>query len=482
MNLQEVLKKKFGHDEFRGEQKEIITHAIEGKSSLVLMPTGMGKSLCYQFPAVAQEGLVLVISPLIALMQDQVTKARKLGIAATAINSSLSKEEREKRQKELSEKNYKLIYVTPERFRKSEFLEAIKKNKIQLLAIDEAHCISQWGHDFRPDYSRLGEIKAELGNPVTMALTATATPQVKKDILSQLKIEDAKVFETGIERPNLSVRVHDVYGDDEKLRNLVGLRHLLSGSAIIYFSLISTLQKFSRVLAKLNIRHLVYHGDLSMQERQQNQKRFIENTNNKNDEWILATPAFGLGVDKSDVRLVVHNEMPGSVEAYYQEIGRAGRDGKPSECHLFFDRDDVSIQMEFVKWANPDVGFIERIYHLIEKNPLRCEQEGMNYLREQMNFYNKRDYRVETSVNLLKRIGSLEETNTKFGYKAIQPPEKEAFDQKIIEQRIKMQNMKLLEMVRLSELEQGCRMQTILEYFGHLAQPCGVCDLCLKRG
>lgn len=475
--LLEILKSKFGHETFRGEQLAILQHALSDQSSLVLMPTGMGKSLCYQLPSVAREGLVLVISPLIALMQDQVVKARKQGLQASFINSSLGKEDREKRQKELSEQKYQILYVTPERFRKPEFIEALLKNKIQLLAIDEAHCISQWGHDFRPDYSKLGEVRALLKNPPTMALTATATPQVKKDILQSLNIQNAKIFESGIERPNLQIHIHDVYGDDEKLRNLVGLRHLIPGPGIIYFSLISTLQKFSRELARLNIRHLVYHGDLPSNERHQQQKKFIETT----DMWILATPAFGLGVDKPDVRLVVHNEVPGSIEAYYQEIGRAGRDGNPSECHLFFDRDDVSIQMEFVKWANPDAGFIEKIYHLIEKNPLRVEQEGMNFLREQMNFYNKRDYRVETAVNLLKRIGSLEETTTKFGFRAVQPPEKEAFDQKLIEQRTKMQNSKLLEMVRLAEMENGCRMKVILEYFGHQSKECGKCDLCHKN-
>jgi ATP-dependent DNA helicase RecQ len=471
-----LLQKNFGHSEFRGDQEAVLQSVFAGQSALVLMPTGMGKSLCFQLPALMFDGLTVVISPLIALMQDQVDKAIGHGLKATYLSSTLTREERLDRYERIGRGDYQLIYVTPERFRKSEFLDVIGKRKISLLAVDEAHCISQWGHDFRPDYSRLGEFRGILGNPVTLALTATATAAVQKDILRELNIEAAPTFHSGIERPNLALRVHDVYGIDEKVRGIVGLRHLNPGSAIIYFSLIQTLYKISSELARLNMRHLIYHGQLPAQDRKRNQRLFIEGEG----QLILATPAFGLGIDKRDVRLLVHAETPNSIEAYYQEVGRAGRDGLPSECHLFYDQEDVSIQMEFIKWANPEPDFVLKVYRLIEAGGPGLQDDGMDYLRAQMNFYNKRDFRVETSVNLLERWGSLKEDGSKFGYATVQEPTAEQLDVKAVQNRLKVQNQKLLDIVRLAQMETGCRMQEIYQYFGHPSGPCGKCDLCLK--
>ncbi len=489
-----LLKSVFKHEEFRGEQEKIISLAMSGDNSLVLMPTGTGKSLCYQMPAVAGEGLVLVISPLIALMQDQVTRARSLGIRAAAINSAMSKQDREERMRKLEAGHWQLLYVTPERFKNPEFVSALneyqKKTKIQLLAIDEAHCISQWGHDFRPDYSRLGEFRSLIGSPPVMALTATATPAVQKDILKQLQMEDAVVFAGGIERPNLALYVHEVYGIDEKIRGMAALRHQVPGSAIFYFSLIQTLQKVSQELSRLSVPHYVYHGNLPTEVRHRNQKEFLQDKTDSGP-LMLATPAFGLGVDKADVRLLVHAEIPNSVESYFQEVGRAGRDGKSSQCHLFFDHDDVSIQMEFIKWANPDPSFIRKVYQLIKGNPLQVEQQGTEYLSEQMNFYNKRDYRVETAVNLLERWGCLIEKrgpgtqNSRFPYSLGVEPTDDMITDAQVKQRIKTQNEKLLEMVRFASLDSSvdapkCRMAFVLEYFGQFQKTCGICDLCQK--
>jgi ATP-dependent DNA helicase RecQ len=490
----QALELIFGYSSFRGDQEAVINSILAGQNALLLMPTGMGKSLCFQIPArifdQLGQGMTLVISPLIALMKDQVDAALEKGFKTCFINSSLSSDERQKRYRRLAKGEYELVYVTPERFRIPEFLAALRANKVALLAVDEAHCISSWGHDFRPDYSRLGDLRRDLGDPVTLALTATATPQVQKDILAQLRLseESCRVFNQGVIRPNLATSVIDVHGMDEKARAFVAFRHRTPGPAIIYFSLIQTLAKFSEVLGRLGIDHLVYHGQLQDRDRRRSQEAFLQSDN----ALILATPAFGLGVDKSNVRLVMHGEVPGSLEAYCQEIGRAGRDGAPAECILLYDSDDVAIQLDFLNWANPDPGFIQGVYNLIDRNLVRARQEGFDYLRSQMNFYNRRDFRVETSVNLLERWGSLEGRQPR-EWQTVRPPPEEFMNEELYQIRMRGQKQKLYEMVHFAKLVEGCRMVEIARYFGLGSgfrgassgneveiTPCGICDLCLR--
>jgi ATP-dependent DNA helicase RecQ len=483
----ETLRGVFGFPSYRGEQQEVIAAVLAGKSSLLLMPTGMGKSLCYQLPArvLAEEGLGLtvVISPLIALMKDQVDAALKRGLRAAFINSSLRSDEREARYRQLAEGHFELLYVTPERFRIPRFNEALNENKIALFAVDEAHCISSWGHDFRPDYSRLGEHRRRLGEPLTLALTATATPQVQKDILNQLGMApDTLVFNQRIARSNLAIEVLDLHGLDQKIQAFMAFRHANPGPAIVYFSLIQTLEIFSGEIGRLGIEHFRYHGQMGDRDRRRGQEAWLASDR----ALMLATPAFGLGIDKENVRMVVHAEMPGSIEAYYQEIGRAGRDGAIAQCVLLFDDDDVSIQNDFLGWANPDPSFIRAVYNLIERNLSRAKQEGFDFLRTQMNFYNRRDFRVETSVNLLERWGAIEGRQPREWQPLENPPE-EYLDQKLYEARMKAQRQKLYQMVEFAKLTttdaaDSCRMKQVARYFSFIDPvACMVCDLCLER-
>jgi ATP-dependent DNA helicase RecQ len=471
----EVLK-DFGYKNFRGDQEKVIQSVLAGQNTLCLMPTGMGKSLCYQIPARVLGGLTVVISPLIALMQDQVVKAKNKGLKACDIHSLLSRSEREKRYKKLTAGEYEMIFVAPERFRKPEFLDAISGQKIRLLAIDEAHCISEWGHDFRPDYTRIAEFRKFLGNPTTLMLTATATPVVQKDIVQQagLKWDEVQKFHSGIRRDNLSLNVLDLYGLENKASELEKLLKKAEGPTIVYFSLISTLEKVSEAL---KIDHLKYHGQLPRSLRQKMQKEFL-----KGGGIILATPAFGLGIDKKDIRSVIHFELPGNLESYYQEVGRAGRDDLESHCYLLYDEDDVSIQMEFIKWAHPDSEFITRVYQYIKNSPQKANGEGLDGIRENLHFKSKKDFRLETTLNLLDRWevthGDLQERNLTI---VSDLPKEMVSDQKISE-RLKNDQKKLLAMVQWIGTNR-CRAVEIYKYFGFEPdelERCGKCDNCVS--
>lgn len=489
----------FGFASWRGEQEAVIAALTSGHNVLTVMPTGMGKSLCYQVPARAySEGsggagrggagsepgpeLVLVVSPLIALMKDQVDAAQSKGLRAAAIHSAMPREARERVLRQVSRREIEILYATPERFRQELFWEALRAGGgVRLLAVDEAHCISTWGHDFRLDYSRLGARRSELGNPQTLALTATATRETQADILRELS-GGAAAWETivsSVWRPNLAIEVVETGGLDEKVRAFVMMKHLNPGPTLIYFSLIQTLRKFSEELQRLGFEPAIYHGQLGDRARRDNQNAFLKGES----DLMLATPAFGLGIDKPDVRLLVHAEMPGSMEAYYQEIGRAGRDGLASKCVALYDPDDVTIQNDFVKWSTPDPGFLQGVHNLISRNQMRARQEGLDYLREQMNFYNKRDYRVETSVALLERWGALEGREPR-EWKVIGDIPDEYLDVGKFKANQKRREEKLSRLQNFFEEPAArgrCRLAAIAQSFGEVTEgkKCGVCDGCL---
>ena len=460
--IEQKLEQNFGFKELRGLQKQTLQALLEGKSVLTVMPTGTGKSLCYQLPALFSEGLILVISPLIALMQDQVQKAKSFGIKAAALNSAMSAQERENVLKKVANSDVKLLFVTPERFQKPEFLEVLEAVKIEFFAIDEAHCISQWGHDFRPDFTRIKDYIKSFQVDQVLALTATATAVTRKDIVSQLKT-DNELLELvgGFERENLKLNVLELSGLEQKIQALYMFRNQIQGPMIIYFSLVQSLEEVSRALQKLGVEHLTYHGQMRDNHRSKNLKTFIKGES----PLMLATPAFGLGVDKSNIRSVLHAEIPGSIEAYYQEVGRGGRDGEPCECHLLLDNDDLAIQMDFIKWSNPEPQFIKYLYRLLKENPKRFEMEGLEFLRSQMNFYNSRDFRVETSLNLLQRWGAIEYQGNYKNLKVLEEPKSLYLDEELYNKKLKQQNKKLYDLFQLLQKPQEELMPSILDYF-----------------
>ncbi len=480
-NIHTILEEHFNYHSFKVGQEEIIRRTIdEKKSSLVLMPTGSGKSLCYQIPALYFDNRTIVISPLIALMQDQVDVLRKKNIPAAFINSTLSKQEREKRLTDFIDGKIKLLYVTPERFRKHDFIEQIKKVKIDLLAVDEAHCISEWGHDFRPDYSRIGQFRELLDNPLTIALTATATIEVQKDIIKKLNLnnDQIKIFHHGIERPNLRLEAVDVFDDKEKLREIISTLEKYDGCGIIYFSLIKTLENFSELLGDIGFKHGVYHGKLEDRQRKSMQRDFLSGK----QKLILATNAFGMGIDKADIRFVIHAEVPSSIESYYQEIGRAGRDGKASVCVLLYNQEDLYTQMQFIKWSNPDANFYSAMYDILKREIGIINSSGVDYIREQISFKNKSDFRVETALAMLDRYGVTEGEIEKQNLQIVNELPDILQDEDHLQEKLLNDNKKLLSVVNYFRGEK-CRRVFISDYFGFPGEkPCGNCDNCTING
>src|SRR6266536_665610 len=485
------LREHFGFTDFREGQREVISAILDGKDAVVVMPTGSGKSLCYQLPAMMLGGATLVVSPLIALMKDQVDALRERGVPATFINSSLDPTEQRARIDALSRGKFKLVYVAPERFRSSRFVEALKSVRIALFAVDEAHCVSTWGHDFRPDYLRLKSAIQSLNGAQTLALTATATPYVRSDIIQQLGLIKPQTFVSGFDRPNLALNVVHIEKERQKIAQIKRLAKIYDGSGIIYATTRKAVEQVAGELRGQGLGVAAYHAGMSDSIRVKAQEDFMAGR----VQMIIATNAFGMGIDKSDIRFVAHYQMPGSIEAYYQEIGRAGRDGLPSSCALLFNYADKNTHDFFIEGSYPTAETVKDVYDALVSTGLKRIELSTSELAKRADVRN--EMAVQSALYLLERAGHIErsvdyrsaERSTSSGSAARRPRFIVLLDSSPVSRlrvnhnevarRAALERSKLREMIDFCYTE-DCYRAHILDYFGdpHHARQCGTCGNC----
>ena len=461
------LRDTFGYPEFRDGQARVLTEIAE-QDVLAVMPTGSGKSLCYVLPALAV-GRTLVISPLIALMQDQVESLQAAGVAATFINSNLDREEQNRRYRDFIEGRTTLLYVAPERFANAAFTNGIARAGVNLLAVDEAHCISEWGHNFRPDYLQLGAIRARLGAPRTLALTATANPLVRRDIVMRLGIAGrCTEVVTTVDRPNLTYAVERIDSLDGRRKWVIDYTRSRAGLAgIVYARTRRGVEEMAEALRSAGVNAEPYHAGLPAPQRSRVQRAFTVG----DLSVIVATNAFGMGIDKPDVRYVVHLNMPGRLEAYYQEGGRAGRDGEPSECTLLYARADRRFQQQFIDDAHPTDTTVREAWtywtRAADPDTGRLPYDIGNEAPERFGM-------IVSALRDSRLVDAAEMRVTSFDANA-------AIDTSSIEAHRKHAEARLREMAEYAETA-GCRRAVILRYFGETTlEQCGNCDNCLGR-